>query len=101
MSLVMRWVAEGEFDKVAETRLLCYGAGRNDLQKMKDMLRDDRRAKPGDFLLTERDGRPVGTATALSLTMYVRGSPLPCQGVAWVGAIRTERRKADSISTSP
>jgi len=99
MSLVMRWVAEDELDKVAETRLLCYGAGRNDLQRMRDMLRDDRRAQAGDYLLAERDGRPVGTATSLSLTMYIRGSAFPCQGVAWVGAIRTERRKAASINT--
>src|SRR5205085_9701224 len=32
------------------------------------------------------------TATALSLTCWVRGSPLPCQGVAWVGTVRTRRR---------
>ena len=45
-------------------------------------------------LILFRDGRPVGTATSLSMTMCVRGAPLPCQGVAWVGAIRTERRKS-------
>jgi predicted acetyltransferase len=55
---------------------------------------EDDRARDGDFLVVERDGMAVGTATALHLTMHVRGAAIPCHGVAYVGAIRTERRKA-------
>ena len=48
---------------------------------------------PGDYLLAERNGTGIGTATSLRLTMSVRGSPVSCQGVAHVGTIKTERRK--------
>jgi predicted acetyltransferase len=94
MGLTLRWVGEDELDRVAETRLLCYGAASGELEQFKTRTHQDGRAKAGDYLLAERDGRCVGTATSLSMSMWVRGSALPCQGVAWVGAIRTERRKA-------
>jgi predicted acetyltransferase len=97
----MRWVGGDELDRVAETRMLCYGAARNELQRFKEGIRADRRAKDGDFLLAERDGRPVGTATSISLSMYIRGAAFSCQGVAYVGAIRTERRKNDSRHPHP
>ena len=32
--------------------------------------------------------------------MWLRGAPLACQGVAWVGAIKTERRRAGSGGSS-
>ncbi|MGE5610166.1 MAG: enhanced intracellular survival protein Eis [Bacillota bacterium] len=101
MSLVMRWVGGDELDRVAETRMLCYGTARSELQRFKDGIRADRRAKDGDFLLAERDGRPVGTATSLPLSMYLRGAAFSCQGVAYVGAIRTERRKNTSHHPHP
>jgi predicted acetyltransferase len=93
MSLVMRWVGEGDLERVAETRARCYAAALEDLPKYLDRIDSAGRAKAGDFLLAERDGRAVGTATSLALTMWVRGSPISCQGVAYVGAIKTERRK--------
>src|SRR6185503_13598429 len=46
----------------------------------------------GDYLLADRDGEAVGTTTALSMTIWVRGAALPCQGVAYVGTIKTHRR---------
>lgn len=101
MSLVMRWVGGDELDRVAETRMLCYGMAQNELQRFKETIRADRRAKDGDFLLAERDGRPVGTATSIPLSMYLRGSAFSCQGVAYVGAIRTERRKSVSHHLHP
>lgn len=94
MSMVMRWVGKDEYDRIAETRARCYAAAAEDVPKYLDRMDSAGRAKAGDFLLAERDGRAIGTATSLALTMWVRGSPISCQGVAYVGAIKTERRKA-------
>jgi predicted acetyltransferase len=92
MALTLRWVGEDELDRVAETRMYCYGSAKGELERFKERLRGDERARPGDFLLAERNGAAVGTTTSLSMTMWVRGSALPCQGVAWVGTIKTHRR---------
>src|SRR5829696_6854310 len=94
MSLNLRWVNDDERDRVAETRLRCYASGTKDLEKYREMIRADGRPKAGDFLIAERDGEAIGTTTSLSMTMWVHGTPLPCQGVAWVGTIRTARRQA-------
>jgi predicted acetyltransferase len=95
MPLQLRWVGEPDFDRVAETRMLCYAHAAKDLERYRLGIREDIRAKPGDFLLAERDGAAVGTSTSLSMTMWVRGAPLPCQGVAYVGTIKTHRRRTD------
>src|SRR5437588_7044371 len=92
MPLKLRWVGESELDRVAEARLLSYAHGINDMEKVRQTLTSDPRSVPGDFLVAEDGAEAVGTATALSMTMWVRGSPLPCQGVAYVGTIRTRRR---------
>lgn len=92
MNLAMHWTGEPDFDRVAETRSLCYGHAAKDLPKYHESLRADRRAVDGDFLLAELAGRPVGTATSLSMQMWIRGARVPCQGVAWVGTIKTHRR---------
>jgi predicted acetyltransferase len=92
MPLKLRWIGEDELDRVAQTRLYCYAPAGKDLATYKEKIRADRRAKVGDFLLAERDGVAVGTTTALSMTMWVRGAALPCQGVAYVGTIKTHRR---------
>ena len=89
----MRWVGEEELDRVAETRWMCYAHAGKELERYRQRLRADPRSGPGDYLLAERDGAAVGTATSLPMTMWVRGSPLSCQGVAWVGTIKTERRR--------
>jgi predicted acetyltransferase len=91
----LRWVGESELDRVAETRLRCYAADAKELENYRKCIREDPISKPGDFLLAEDGDEAVGTATSLSFTTWVRGSPLPCQGVAWVGTIRTRRRKGD------
>src|SRR5690606_4065439 len=46
-----------------------------------------------DYLLVERQGQAIGTATSYPLHMWVRGSRVACQGVGYVGTVRTERRK--------
>jgi predicted acetyltransferase len=95
MALGFRWIIdEGELDRIAETRMRCYAAAPMDLERFTKGIRLDRRAKLGDYLLAERDGEALGTTTSLSLTMWVRGAPLPCQGVAFVGTIKTHRRGA-------
>jgi len=93
MAMEMRWVGEEELDRVAETRWMCYAHAGKELERYRDRMRADPRGRPGDYLLAERDGAAVGTATSLAQTMWVRGSPLSCQGVAWVGTIKTERRR--------
>jgi hypothetical protein len=94
MSLQLRWVDESEYERVADTRLYCYASATRDRASYLARLRDDPRIKPGDCLLAERGGRAVGTATSLSMRMWVRGGVVPCQGVAWVGTVKTARRAA-------
>jgi predicted acetyltransferase len=89
----LHWVGEPDLDRVAECRLRCYAPAQRQLEEFKAKLRADTRAGPGDYLLAERDGRSIGTATHLAFYLWVRGGRVPCQGVAWVGAIKTERRK--------
>jgi predicted acetyltransferase len=95
MPLLMKWVGDEERDRVAETRFLSYARTAANRERFTESIRDPR-AAAGDFLLAQRDGRAVGTATSLSMTMWIRGAPVPCQGVAWVGTIRTERRGIES-----
>ena len=47
----------------------------------------------GDVLMLTQDGVDVATATSLQLKINIRGTILPCQGVAWVGTVRTHRRR--------
>jgi hypothetical protein len=93
MNLQLRWVGESDLDRVAETRVLCYMHSRQDLAEVRKYIHNQGRSQPGDYLLAERDGSAVGTATSLRLNMWVRGAPLSCQGVAHVGTIKTERRR--------
>src|SRR5688500_15144263 len=102
MSLKLRWGGEDERDRVAETRMLCYAPARKELPQYIERLRNDARSKPGDWLIAERDGVAVGTATSYAMTMWVRGGPVPCQGVAHVGTIKTHRRRStDPRGDSP
>jgi predicted acetyltransferase len=95
MSLKLRWVGEEDFDRVALVRTRCYAKASKEEADFQKYLRAEDRGKPGDFLLAERaDGEAVGTTTSYSFTMWVRGAPLSCQGVAYVGTVRTARRAA-------
>ncbi len=97
MPLTLRWAGEDELDRVAQARLRCY-AGADELLagKYQPGIRADGRAAVGDFLLAERDGRAVGTATAMRMTMWCRVAPLKCQGVAYVGTLKTARRRGSA-----
>src|SRR2546423_14823398 len=92
MPLSLRWVGESEYDRVAEVRARSYASAAKDLDRFRENLLADGRAKPGDHLLAERDGRIVGTATSLSMRLWARGGAVPCQGVAFVGTVKTARR---------
>jgi predicted acetyltransferase len=91
MAMTLRWVDENDFDRVARTRMYCYKTAENQLDQYMKNLREDKR--PGEYLLAERDGVAVGTATSLAMSMWIRGNKIPCQGVAWVGTIKTHRRR--------
>jgi predicted acetyltransferase len=93
MGLTLRWVNEDEYEKVAETRLRAFGGASRELPQFIERVRGDRVSGPGDFLLAERQGAAVGTATHVPLQMWVRGGRVSCQGVAFVGTVRTARRK--------
>lgn len=96
MALTHRWTGRNEAELIARVRMQCYGASSAELPKFIASVTDDSRAHDGDFLLVERDGKPVGTSTSLRLTLYTKGAELACHGTAYVGAIRTERRKASA-----
>src|SRR5215218_7713321 len=93
--LTLRWVGEEERERVAETRMRCFAPSANLIEKYRDSVRLDLAAQPRHFLLAELDGEAVGSATSLDMTMWVRGTALPCQGVAFVGTVKTHRRIKD------
>jgi len=92
MSLAMRWVGESEMDRVANVRLRCYANSDKEIARYRDGIRADRRAQGDAYLLAEQDGMAVGTTASLSLQMWVRGARIACQGIAYVGTIKTHRR---------
>jgi predicted acetyltransferase len=101
MPLQLRWVGTDEIERVAQTRLRCYAKTGGEIDALTDWARKDPRSVAGDYLLAESGGQAVGTATHLSLTMHVRGGAIPVQGVAWVGAVRTARRRpGDGVATT-
>lgn len=93
MGLTHRWTGRNEAEVLGWLRLHCYGGHSADYPRYLASVTDDDRARDGQFLIVERDGRPVGTATSVDLTLHLRAAALPCHGVAYVGTIRTERRK--------
>lgn len=98
MSVNLRWVDESEYDRVLEARTYCYGGSGADRERFRDSPSLQRDVMPGDMLLAERGGRVVGTATSLPLRMWVRGGVVTCQGVAWVGTVKTSRRAGSKSS---
>jgi predicted acetyltransferase len=92
MPLAMQWIAPSDYDRLAAVRAQCYAPSLNHLSKYRDGINGDPRGKDGDYLIAQRDGLDVGTATSLSLKMWIRGGCLPCQGVAYVGTVKTHRR---------
>ena len=92
MSLKATWLGPKDLDRITDIRLRCYGGGPADRPKFLLKSQFDRSAD-GDVLILSDDTGDVATATSLSMTCNVRGTPLPCQGVAWVGTVRSHRRR--------
>lgn len=99
MSLKLRWVGEADYDRVGEARALSYGVSPREVSNYADGLRMETRGKPGDYLLAEVGSEVAGTAAAYDFTSWVRGSPVPAQGVAFVGTVRTLRRKKMGVAS--
>lgn len=93
MALSLRWVDHSQTEQIALTRLRCYGSASNELDRFRERLERDPRAGEKDFLLAEENGQAIGTATHYPMVLWARGSAFACQGVAWVGAIKTMRRR--------
>ncbi len=94
--MTLRWVGEADLDRVAETRLRCYAKSAGDLEAFKTRIHVDPTIRHEQYLLAEIDGAAVGTATHISFQMWCRSGCVPCQGVAWVGAIKTARRRGSA-----
>ena len=94
--LKIRAIGPAELDLLAKVRGRCYDASHGRAKRHLERLqRSETRwgdAAEGDFLIGERNGRAVGTVTALRGIMSVRGVTLPCQGIAWVGTTHDARR---------
>ncbi|HSI36296.1 MAG: enhanced intracellular survival protein Eis [Phycisphaerae bacterium] len=101
MSLSLRWVGREQAEIVGRVRALCYSPLAKNIPDYQKYLAADERVPADDLLLAERDGAALGTATAYPMTMWVRGGPVACQGVAFVGTIKTHRRSARTSADDP
>ncbi|CAN5586189.1 hypothetical protein BH10PLA1_BH10PLA1_16090 [soil metagenome] len=88
----IKWVGKESIEKIADVRMRCYGTAPAERESFVKRTNQSGFGD-GDVLLLEDGGAVVGTATHLSLSMYVRGGRVPCQGVAWVGTVRSHRRR--------
>jgi predicted acetyltransferase len=98
MSLRLSWHGKESAEEVGKTRALCYAPGTGEIPVFQERLANDPRIAGDDLLLARRDGVPVGTATSYSMSMWVRGAAFPCQGVAFVGTVKTSRRSGGVAS---
>src|SRR5258706_7722243 len=98
MSVILKWSGKESAEIVGRTRALCYAPGSGELPLYQQRLANDARVVADDLLLAERDGQAVGTATSYSMRMWVRGQAFPCQGVGYVGTIKTHRRSGGIAS---
>src|SRR3954447_11759266 len=95
MPLKMIWADKSQLEDVLLTRVRCYAPAAKEIERYRENMANDRRAKVGDYLLAQGpDGRYVGTTTSLSMRLWARGGVVPCQGVAFVGTVKTARRAA-------
>jgi predicted acetyltransferase len=92
MSLSLNWLTKDSAEAIGRTRALCYAPTTKEIEIYQQRLAKDGRVTGEDILLAYRDNQPVGTATSYSMSMWIRGQSFPCQGVAWVGTVKTHRR---------
>ncbi|HEX8342323.1 MAG TPA: GNAT family N-acetyltransferase [Tepidisphaeraceae bacterium] len=92
MALELHWTGRSDLNRIGELRWRCYAAAGKDRQ-----LFHARTARgawgDGDVCIAVDDGQDVGTATSLSMHLHARGKRVPCQGVAWVGTVKSHRRR--------
>ncbi|GIW76281.1 MAG: hypothetical protein KatS3mg104_1344 [Phycisphaerae bacterium] len=93
MPLNIEWTGRDQLERIARIRWQCYGSRENELESFIQRTRTGR-FMDGDVAIATENGVDVGTATSLSLHMYIRGKRLDCQGVAWVGASKSHRRRS-------
>jgi len=98
MSLTLSWHGRESAEEAGRTRALCYAPGARDIPAFQERLANDPRVAADDLLLARRDGVAVGTATSYSMNMWIRGRAFPCQGVAYVGTVKTCRRSGGVAS---
>lgn len=92
MTLKATWLGRDDVERIADVRLRCYGNGPADRPTFLRRTEIDP-FENGDVLMLSDATGDVATATSLSLSINVRGTALPCQGVAWVGTVRSHRRR--------
>ncbi len=92
MSMKLRWAGRESLDAIADVRMRSYSYTPSIRESFLKRTADDRFAD-GDVVLLEDNGVVVGTASHLSLQICSRGGRVPCQGVAWVGTVRSHRRR--------
>ncbi len=92
MPLTQTWLGREAIERIGNIRLRCYG---NKPTEAPDMIRlaENDRFVDGDVLVVSDETGDIASATSLSLSMNLRGTPVPCQGVAWVGTTRSHRRR--------
>ena len=100
MSLNLQWLTKDAAEIVAKTRALCYAPAPKEIPEYQKRLAEDVRVTGDDLLLAQHEGCAVGTATSYSMTMRIRGQSFPCQGVAWVGTVKTHRRSLGVATSS-
>lgn len=91
MALTYRWTEDRE--RVAQARMLCYITAPNRMEFYRHRTGLELGCR---YLLVEREEEIAGTATAYDLAMWVHSHRVACQGVAYVGATKTERRRGGS-----
>jgi predicted N-acetyltransferase YhbS len=88
-----------EVERIGRLRSRCYKPKFSDEAELIEQTKSDRASlEAGDFLIAERDGRDLATTTAMRGEMNVRGTMLPCQGIAYVGTAHDARRAGGAAS---
>jgi predicted acetyltransferase len=98
MSLSLQWLGKESADEVGRARAFCYSPAAKDAETYQRNLAADGRVADDGLLLARRDGEAVGTLTAYPMRMWARGHAFDCQGVAWVGTIKSARRSGGVAS---
>src|SRR5688572_20663199 len=78
MPLTQTWLGRDAIDRIGSIRLRCYGNKPTDLPDMIKRSQADR-FEDGDVLILADETGDIASATSLSLSMNLRGTPVPCQ----------------------